>query len=334
MNQANCVNRLKLNNEEVYKMVKIGGVSIDVSHPKTFATFFETSCMDMKYEYLAKESFRDDAQADWFVNRFGLKGRLENIADMVEKVDIGFVQSCNWEKHLDQAMFFVEKGKPVFIDKPIVGSVRDIERLRKLVADGAKIYGHSSMRYCREIVDFLNIPVEERGEIVTIFGCCGIDEFNYSIHLLEGFSALAQSKAVSAKFLGESKGLEGKNAEIYSVDFENGVKGVYQFIKGPWYPFSFTVMTTKNTYVLNVQTFELYAPMLREIYKQVTKGESKLADVEMLINCTQAMLCGKKSKEVYDGAEVTVDMLDENDKFDGYAFEAEYGANAGAIYKD
>lgn len=315
-------------------MVKIGGVSIDVSHPKTFATYFETICMDMKYEYLAKESFRDDAQADWFVNRFGLKGKVESIADMVDKVDIGFVQSCNWEKHLDQAMPFIEKGKPVFIDKPIVGSVNDIERLRKLIAEGAKIYGSSSVRYSKEIADFLNIDIEERGEIVAIYGCCGVDEFNYSIHLLEGFSALAQSKAVSGKFLGESKGREGKAAEIYSVDFENGIKGVYQFVKGTWYPFSFTVMTTKNTYVLDVKTNELYAPMLREIYKQVTKGESKLADVEMLINCTQAMLCGKKSKEVFDGAEVTVEMLDETDKFDGYEFESEYGSNAGVLYKD
>ncbi len=315
-------------------MVKIGGVSIDVSHPKTFATYFEASCMNMKYEFLAKESFRDDAQADWFINRFSLRDKVKNIADMVDEVDIGFIQSCNWEKHLDQAMPFIEKGKPVFIDKPIVGSVRDIERLRKLVADGAKIYGSSSLRYCKQIESFLNMDVEERGEIITIFGCCGVDEFNYAIHLVEGFSALAQSKAVSAKFLGESKGREGKSAEMYSVDFENGVKGVYQFVKGTWYPFSFTVMTTKNTYVLNIETNELYAPMLREVYKQVTKGESKLVDVEMLINCTQAMLCGKKSKEEMGGAEVTVDMLEADDKFDGYVFEKEYGASAGVLYKD
>lgn len=310
-------------------MVKIGGVSIDVSHPKTFAEYLESENIDMGYEYVAKESFRDDAQADWFVKRFGLKGKVENIADMADNVDIGFIQSCNWEKHLDQAMPFIEKGKPVFVDKPIVGSVSDIKRLRKLVADGATIYGSSSVRYCKEIEEFLNMDVEERGEILTIYGCCGVDEFNYAVHLLEGFSVLAQSNMTGAKFIGETK-----NAQMYSVDFENGIKGIYQFVTGKWYPFNFTIMTTTNTYVLDVDPNGLYVPMLREICKQMTDGESKLCDVEKIINCTEVMLCGKKSKEQFNGAVVTIDMLDETDKFDGYAFEAEYGANAGVIYKD
>ncbi len=174
-----------------------------------------------------------------------------------------------------------------------------------------------------------DIEVEERGEILTIYGCCGVDEFNYAVHLLEGFSALAQSDMTGAKFIGETK-----NAQMYSVDFENGIKGIYKFVTGKWYPFNFTIMTTTNTYVLDVDPNGLYVPMLREICKQMTDGESKLCDVEKIINCTEVMLCGKKSKEQFNGADVTIDMLDETDKFDGYAFEAEYGANAGVIYKD
>lgn len=315
-------------------MIKIGGVSIDVSHPKAFATYLESNCMDMKYEYIAKESFRDDTQADWFVKRFDLKGKVENIEDMVVKVDIGFIQSCNWEKHLDQAMPFIEKGKPVFIDKPIVGSVNDIEKLRTLVANGAKIYGSSSVRYCKEIRDFLNIDVEERGEIVSIYASCGMDEFNYAIHVMEGISALAQSKAVSGRYIGESSGQNGVKAETFSVNFENGVVGIYQIIKGNWYPFSFSVMTTKSTYNFGVDADNLYGALLKEIYNEIKHKKSNLTDCETLINCTQAMLCGKKSKEVCNGADVTIDMLDSSDKFDGYIFEADYGKNAAALYKD
>ena len=315
-------------------MIKIGVVSIDVSHPKAFATYLEANCMGMKYEYVAKESFRDDAQADWFVNRFGLKGKVENISDMVDDVDIGFIQSCNWEKHFEQAMPFIEKGKPVFVDKPIVGSMKDIEKYRELVANGARIYGSSAIRYCNELQNFLKIDVEERGEVVSIYGSCGVDEFNYAIHVMEGFSALAQSKAVSGRYIGESLGRDGVKAETFSVNFENGVTGVYQIINGNWYPFTFTVMTTKNTYTFGVDIGELYGSLLREIYRELKTGKSNLADSETLINCTQAMLCGKKSKEVFDGAEVTIDMLDTNDKFDGYEFEKEYGESAGVIYKD
>ena len=33
-------------------MIKIGGVSLDVSHPMGFAEELEKYCMDMKYEYI------------------------------------------------------------------------------------------------------------------------------------------------------------------------------------------------------------------------------------------------------------------------------------------
>lgn len=314
-------------------MIKIGGVSIDVSHPKAFATYLESNCMNMRYEFIAKESFRDDTQADWFVKRFGLKCKVNKIEDMVDKVDIGFIQSCNWEKHLDQAMPFIEKGKPVFIDKPIVGSMKDIERLRALVSNGAKIYGSSSVRYCKEIRDFLNIDVKERGEIVSIYASCGMDEFNYAIHVVEGISALAQSKAVSGRYLGKSVGSDGVNAETFSVNFENGIMGIYQIIKGNWYPFTFTVMTTKSTYTFGIDADELYGALLKEIYYELKNKKSRLTDCETLINCTQAMLCGKKSKESC-GGEVEIDMLDSSDKFDGYEFENGYSKTAAALYKD
>lgn len=316
-------------------LIKIGGVSLDVSHPHGFAYYMEDSCMDMQYEYIAKESnFRLDSEADWFVKRYGLKGKVENISDMVDKVDIGFVQSCNWEKHLEQAMPFIEKGKPVFIDKPIVGSMKDIEKLRELVKNGAKIYGSSSVRYCKEIREFIEKGKEGHGDILGIYGTCGVDEFNYGVHIAEAFSAIAQSKAVSGKFLGSKVAESGNTVEMYSIGFENGVQAVYHLVIGRWAPFAITILTTKGAFTLKINSAELYGALLKEIYKMMKGRENNLADVETLINCTHAMLCGKKSKDEYDGKEVTIDMLESTDKYDGYAFEKEYGANASVLYKD
>ena len=314
-------------------MVKIGGVSIDVSHPLAFSQRLENGVADMKYHYIAKESFRSDEEADWFVKRFDMAGRVEKIEDMVDKVDVGFVQSCNWEKHLDQAMPFINAGKPVFIDKPVVGTVKDVKRLRELVASGAKIYGGSSLRYCQEIMEFLNKDVEERGEVMNIYCTCGLDEFNYAIHVMEGISTIAQSKAKSAKYVGASD-VGGKHTENFSVVFENGVNAMFSVTHGAWYPFRATVMTTKGVHYLAIGTADLYTPMLKEIAKQISTGESALVDVESLINGTEAMLCAKKSRDQLDGAEVTIDMLDDGDGFDGYTFEKGYAAAASCIYKD
>ena len=314
-------------------MVKIGGVSIDVSHPKAFSEGMLKECMNMKYEYVCDDGgFRGEEEIDWLVKKFDLAGKVKKTKDMVDKVDIGFIQSCNWEKHIDQAMPFIEKGKPVFIDKPMVGSVKDANRVRELVKNGAKIYGSSCVRYVQEIADFLAKPVEERGEIVAIFGTSGVDEFNYSIHIVEGFSALTGCKAVSGKYIGKAVGPDGSNCEMYSLLYENGIRATYYSYLGGWRPFHLNIMTTKGTHSIIINTS--YMPMLREVYKQVKFGESKLGDIEDILNSCEVMICCKISRDEKDGAEVKISDLKEDDKYDGYAFEAEYAKNAKVIFKD
>ena len=313
-------------------MVKIGLVSIDVSHPLGFAEELEKYCMDMKYEFLCKESFRDDGEAEWFKKRFGISEIVNNIEDMADKCDIGFIQSCNWEKHLEQALPFIEKGKPVFIDKPIVGSVKDIEKLRGLVKNGADIYGSSSARYCDEVQSFLALPAEQKGNIISVFGTCGVDDFNYGIHITEILSELAGAKIVRSKFVGKTN--TEIPCEIYNVEFENGIMGTYHIAIGKWQPFRITVMTDKGVHNLNINSGNLYVSLLREIYRKFTGQKNHITDVETLINCTQAMLCAKKSRDSENGGWVSICDLCENDKFDGYEFEKGYGAKATAIYKD
>ena len=74
--------------------------------------------------------------------------------------------------------------------------MKDIARLRALADTGARIMGSSSIRYCREIRDFLAKSEQERGKILTVYGTSGTDEFNYSIHIVEGMSALAGAPLV------------------------------------------------------------------------------------------------------------------------------------------
>lgn len=70
-------------------MIKIGGVSLDVSHPLGFCEELEKYCMDMKYEYVAKASdFRQECEVDWFVKRLtkGEKMRTEVNLDNLSKL--------------------------------------------------------------------------------------------------------------------------------------------------------------------------------------------------------------------------------------------------------
>ena len=125
---------------EASSIIRIGGVSIDVSHPKAFASNLEKYCMNMRYALEYDDGFRTKQELEWFKNRYGLDGIAQSIEEMAGQVDVGFIQSCNWDKHLDQAMPFIREGKPVFIDKPIVGSMKDIARLHRRKDHGILVY--------------------------------------------------------------------------------------------------------------------------------------------------------------------------------------------------
>ena len=117
-------------------MIRIGAVNIDTSHPLGFAEVMEKSDR-ARYVGVYNDSFRNDAEVEGFIRRFGLKKRCDTLEELAEMCDIGFIQGCDWDDHIRCAMPFIERGKPVFLDKPMVGNLRDLKKLEELVANGA-----------------------------------------------------------------------------------------------------------------------------------------------------------------------------------------------------
>lgn len=315
-------------------MKKIGLVNIDTSHPFSWAEKMQNAPeLDMQYAMVYNDGFRGDGEVDWFVKKYNMEGRAASIEELAEKCDIGFVQSCNWQKHVEQAMPFINAGKPVLLDKPLVGSVKDIARIRELMAKGAHIIGSSSARYAAEIQEFLALPVEERGEVVAVYGESGVDEFNYSVHVGEIISEIAGADAISCRFVGATERAGGK-CELFNVRFENGVMGTYCTYLSAHRPFNVSIITTKTSVCFKMDTSKIYMALLTRVAEMLKTGEQTTADMERILNVSEFMLCGKRSRDFENGREVKISELHEDDAFDGYAFEKAYGATSGVMYKD
>ena len=151
---------------------------------------------------------------------------------------------------------------------------------------------------------------------------------------MEIFSEIAGAKATACRFDGYGVAPDGHKVETYTLEFENGMIAHYHTYIGGWRPFHLTIMTTKGSYQIAIDSSKIYVALLREIYRELKNGKSNLADVETLINCSLVMLCGKKSRDELGGAKVALTDLTDEDNYDGYAFEKTYAANAGKIYKD
>lgn len=312
-------------------MIKIGVVNIDVSHP---LAFYDEIKKDMRAQYYGvfNDGFRTDEEVEGFIKKCNVKKRYRNLSMMAADVDVGFVQGCNWDRHIEYAMPFINEGKPVFIDKPVVGNLEDLNKLAELVKNGAVILGSSSARYSASIGNFLSIAEEERGKIVSVFGTSGVDEFNYGIHIVEAVGGLMGMGAVSSRYAG-SASVDGKLCETFFVSFCDGRSAVYNTFSGTFHPFEMVVMTTKGTYTFNLKTPGVtnYKYLLDRIFNYIETGENTLAGIDEISESIKIMLAGKQSK-LNGGKTVRLDEISNDIRYDGNVFEKEYAKTAKNLY--
>lgn len=75
---------------------------------------------------------------------------VDSIDDLLEKVDVVFLESNDGRPHLEQAIPVLKAGKPVFIDKPIAGSLTDAVALFELSRKyNTPMFSSSSLRFSK-----------------------------------------------------------------------------------------------------------------------------------------------------------------------------------------
>ncbi len=311
-------------------MIRIGVVNIDVSHPKMFASQLLRENR-ARYSAVYNDGFRDDEEVAAFIRDFALSDRCASVEELAASADIGFIQGCNWDNHLRYVEPFFAAKKPVFIDKPIVGNIRDCARVEEYARSGNVILGSSSLRYANEITSFLAKPESERGEILHAYGTCGVDEFNYGIHIVESLCGLIRSKPLQTQFVNRSD-LGGKRCETFSVRFSSGATATYNTVHGLWMPCYVVLMTTTGTYEFEIDSSIVYKSLLDRICDYMESGVNRCATVEELTDSIKIMLAGRISREKGGGVVRIDEIPDDDPGFDGNLFEKGYAAAARRLY--
>lgn len=311
-------------------MIKIGVVNIDTSHPLEFALELQKENR-ARYTAVFNGGFRGEGEVNAFADKFGLERICNSIEELADIVDVGFIQGCNWDKHLEYAMAFIERGKPVFIDKPMVGNIADCRTLMELEEKGAEILGSSSLRYCNEIKNFLNLSESERGNVIHVDVTVGVDEFNYAIHGAEAMCAVANSKPVSVKYVGASH-TDNLICDTYFTEFESGATGCYHCLLGKNTEFNVMIITTTSSFCFKIDSSALYKSLLDQICNKLEGKLHCLSGMEELTDSIKVLLSGKCSKEK-GGKSVDINSPElESVCFDGNAFEKEYALKSKSVY--
>lgn len=312
-------------------MITFGAVTLDTSHCVSFAEQFRKTGR-ARYGGVFNDSFRDDDQVRAFMQRYDVDFQARSLDELADKVDAGIIHSCNWDDHVRQARPFVERGKPVFIDKPLTGSLRGCRELEKMASEGATILGCSSVPYAVEVDEFLAEDPGERGDLAHVYGTVGVDEFNYGCHVVEAITRLIGPSARSVRFVGEAESHQTR-CDTFHITCDSTRTASYSTHTGVYQPFTFSILTTKSHRYIHVDNSRLYASLLERLLTTLETGRNHLSSVEEMTQSIKILLAGRLSRASGGEKVALVDIPEDDPGFDGGAFQKEYAAASKPIQR-
>jgi hypothetical protein len=182
--------------------LRVGMIGLDTSHVTAFTSLlnnpagqnhiagarvvaaFKGGSLDMEASFKRIDGFTKELTEKWGVKLY------ESIEELCQHVDAVMIESVDGRPHLAQAKPVIAAHKPLFVDKPLAGSLRDgIEIFRLARAAGVPVFSSSALRFAK------NTQAVRQGSIGKVAraetaGPCSLephhpDLFFYGIHGVE-----------------------------------------------------------------------------------------------------------------------------------------------------
>lgn len=240
--------------------MRIGLVDLDTSHPATWLPILR----ELGHEVIGVFDHHDvhaPTYAKEFACTHGVPRVFESLEEMVQHVDLAILHGCNWDRHVERAAPFVAARRAVLIDKPVAGSLRDLDRIEAWARSGVRITGGSSLRVAQEVRAYLAESVEERGEPHTVLCGCAVDDFNYGIHAYAMLAAILGADAVSIRHVRTNGGQ--RRFEVRWSDGQLGWLVVGE--AAAWQPFYATVVSDRGCRHIQPDIAMLYRALLTAV---------------------------------------------------------------------
>lgn len=206
-----------------------------------------------------------------------------NIPALLERVDGVLLESLDGRVHLEQALPVFAAGKPMFIDKPLAGSLRDAVVIAELAQQsGVTCWSSSAMRFCPTVRRMADDQSSGAITGCAVWGPCeyqpGIpDLFFYGIHGIEALSTLMGPGCSTVQRR------QTRHCDLVSCVWDDGRLGTYRGLRenaaACGATFGATVFRTDGVTVAD--QFDDYADSYRalcvDIARFFTHGQSPVA---------------------------------------------------------
>jgi Oxidoreductase family, NAD-binding Rossmann fold len=203
-----------------------------------------------------------------------------SIDELLAKVDVVFLESVDGRPHLEQARPVFRARKPVFIDKPVAGTLADAIAIFDLAREtGTPCFSSSSLRFSPGIASVKSDP--KLGEIVgcDTYGPCELephhpDLFWYGIHGVESLYTIMGTGCESVA----RTHTEGTDVAVGV--WKGGRIGTFRGNRKAPYKFGGTAFGTKG--IAPVGDYAGYEPLVAEIVKFFKTGKPPVSAEETI----------------------------------------------------
>lgn len=230
---------------------------------------------------------------------------VDSIPALLEKVDVVLLESVDGRPHLQQAIPVFKSKKPVFIDKPVAGTLADAIKIFELAEkSGTPCFSSSSLRYSPSIRG-----LRESAKVGDVIGCaaygpCSLEEHHpdlywYGIH---GVESLFTVMGVGCESVSR---VQTKGTELVTGVWSGGRVGTFRGIREGKADYGALAYGTKG--VVLGQGYGGYEPLLVEICKFFKTGKAPI-DPRETIEIFAFMEAADESKR-QGGKPVTIDSV-------------------------
>lgn len=250
---------------------------------------------------------RVDSYTVQLQDKFGVK-IVATVEELCQQVDAVLIMSVDGRPHLEYARQVIKSGKPLYIDKPIAGSLRDALEIFRLAKESkVPVFSSSSYRYYPGLVALQKTNVGGIKAVIS-YGPATLephhpDLFWYGVHPTEALFTMMGTGCVTVVRSATP------DIDVVTGIWSDGRVGTLQGIRNAAAPNKVIVFGTKA--VAEQAPGGNYAPLVREIIKFFQTGVSPVAPEETM-ELFAFMEAADESKRL-NGAPVKIkDVLSKN----------------------
>lgn len=221
---------------------------------------------------------RVDGYTKQLQEKYGVR-IVPTIEELCREVDAVMLTSVDGRPHLEQARPVISARKPLFIDKPLAGSLKDAVTILRLCEEAkVPVFSSSSYRYYESLTELKKADIGELKGAIS-YGPCSYEEhhpdlFWYGVHPTEAlFTVMGQGCETVTR-------VATPDTDVVTGVWSGGRVGTMRGLRNAATPHKVILFGTKA--VAEQKGSGDYAPLLREVMTFFRSGKSPVPARETL----------------------------------------------------